>query len=277
MTRTLHCSTNLLAIVEFHLDYQTSTGQPLSIKFATGKDGSVNCLLDMSFIKAAKLIVDAHNNVVESKLLECKPFDIESKHPMGCQPNLIQRNQPSAEKNLTVINAIDKACAFILTCVKSVPSVEETNNEKTKVTFNFDNKCLESKNPGEQSSQPVANRAHKSNHLSNASNVTENYLCYHQSIIAHQNLTSCKTIICSSQHNHHCLLPFLVRTSAQSVHPSLLVKRKSQTSSMALTFRMRKRRLQVPPSIRHWEANKEKCKAKIDRRRHRLKVRQCSI
>jgi hypothetical protein len=155
---TLHCSTNLLAIVEFHLDYQTSTGQPLSIKFATGEDGSVNCLLDMSFIKAAKLIVVAHDNVVESKLLECKPFDIESKHPMRCQPNLIQRNQPSAEKNFTVINAIDKACAFISTCVKSVPSVEETNNEKTKVAFNFDNKCLESKNPGEQSaSQPVAN------------------------------------------------------------------------------------------------------------------------
>jgi hypothetical protein len=65
-------------------------------------------------------------------------------------------------------------------------------------------------------------------------------LCCHQSIIAHQNLTSCKTISCSSQHNCRCLLPFLVQTSAQSVHPSLLVKRKSQTSSMALTFRMRK-------------------------------------
>jgi hypothetical protein len=155
---TLRHSTNLPAIVKFHLDCQTSTGQPLSINVATGKDVSVKCLLGMSFIKATKLIIDSHDNVVESKLHECEPFDIECKHSMRSCPNLIQHNQPSAKKNLTAINAVDKVCAFISTCVKSVPSIEETNNEKTKVTFNFDDKCLESKNPGEQSaSQPVAN------------------------------------------------------------------------------------------------------------------------
>jgi hypothetical protein len=61
----------------------------------------------MSFIKAAKLIIDSHDNVVESKLFECEPFAIEYKQPMHSRPNLIQCNQPSAEKNLTVINAIN--------------------------------------------------------------------------------------------------------------------------------------------------------------------------
>jgi hypothetical protein len=71
----LRYSTNLPAVVKFHLDYQTASNQPVSIKFATGKDASVSCLLGMSFIKAAKLIIDSHNNVVESKLLECEPFE----------------------------------------------------------------------------------------------------------------------------------------------------------------------------------------------------------
>jgi hypothetical protein len=141
---TLRYSTNLPAIVEFHLDYQTSSNQPISIKFATGEDVSVNCLLGMSFIKAAKLIIDSHDNVVESKLLECEPFNIEYKQPMRSRPNLIQRDQPSAEKNLTVIAAIDEACAFISTYVKSDPSIKKTIKSTTKATFNFDNKCIES-------------------------------------------------------------------------------------------------------------------------------------
>jgi hypothetical protein len=140
---TLRYSTNLPAIVEFHLDYQTSSNQPISIKFATGEDVSVNCLLGMSFIKAAKLIIDSHDNVVESKLLECKPFDIEYKHPMRSRPNLIKRDQPSAVKNLTVIAAIDEACAIISSYVKKDPSIKETVKATTEPTYNFDNKCLE--------------------------------------------------------------------------------------------------------------------------------------
>jgi hypothetical protein len=97
----------------------------------------------MSFIKAAKLVIDSHDNVVESKLLECKPFDIEYKHLMRSRPNLVKRDQPSAEKNLTVIAAIDEACAFIATYVKNDPSIKETVKETTEPTYNFDNKCIE--------------------------------------------------------------------------------------------------------------------------------------
>jgi hypothetical protein len=140
---TLRYSTNLPAVVEFHLDYQTASNQPVSIKFATGEDVSVNCLLGMSFIKAAKLIIDSHDNVVESKLLECEPFAIEYKQPMRSRPNLIQRNQPSAEKNLAVINAIDEACVFISTYAGSSPSIKATIKEPSKITFNFDDKFIE--------------------------------------------------------------------------------------------------------------------------------------
>jgi hypothetical protein len=142
---TSRYSTNLPAIVEFHLNYQTSSNQPISIKFATGEDVSVNCLLGISFIKSAKLIIDAHDNVVESRLLECEPFPIEYKLPMRSLPNLVPRKQPSPEKNLTVINAIEEACAFISTYVKSAPSTEKTVKPASKTTFNFDEKCIESK------------------------------------------------------------------------------------------------------------------------------------
>jgi hypothetical protein len=142
---TLRYSTNLPAVVEFHLDYQTSSNQPISIKFATGEDVNVNCLLAMSFIKAAKLIIDSNDNLVESKLMECEPFPIEYKHPMRSHPNLIQRNQPSAEKNLTVINAIEQACAFISTYAKSDLSIDQTVKESTKTTFAFDDKFIETK------------------------------------------------------------------------------------------------------------------------------------
>jgi hypothetical protein len=128
---TLRYSTNL----EFHLDYQTASNQPVSIKFATGEDVSVNCLLGMSFIKAAKLIIDSHDNVVESKLLECEPFAIEYKQLMRSRPNLIQRNQPSTEKNLAVINAIDEACIFILTYAGS--AFISTGNRKPTVARNI--------------------------------------------------------------------------------------------------------------------------------------------
>jgi hypothetical protein len=142
---TLRYSTNLPAIVEFHLDYQTSSNQPISIKFATGEDVSVNCLLGMSFIKAAKLIIDSNDNLVESKLMECEPFPIEYKHPMRSRPNLIQRNQASTEKNLIIINAIEQACAFISTYAQSDASINRTVKESTKITFNFDDKFIETK------------------------------------------------------------------------------------------------------------------------------------
>ncbi len=142
---TLRYSTNLPAIVEFHLDYQTSSNQPISIKFATGEDVSVNCLLGMSFIKAAKLIIDSNDNLVESKLMECEPFPIEYKHPMRSRPNLIQRNQASTEKNLIIINAIEQACAFISTYAQSDASINRTVKESTKITFNFDYKFIETK------------------------------------------------------------------------------------------------------------------------------------
>jgi hypothetical protein len=142
---TLRFSTNLPAVVEFHLDYQTSSNQPISIKFATGEDVSVNCILGMSFIKAAKLIIDSHDNLVESKLLECQPFPIQYKHPIRSKPNLVQRDQPSTEKNLTVINAIEEACAFISTYVKSDLKIKPTVRETTALTFNFEDKFIEAK------------------------------------------------------------------------------------------------------------------------------------
>jgi hypothetical protein len=106
-------STDLPCVVEFHMTYVTIGGAPTSLKIAIGKEVDVNVLIGMSFMTAAKLIVDLNDNVVESKLLSCKPFPIVYKRPQKSKPNLVPVTGNQSKKSLVVINAIEQAEAFI--------------------------------------------------------------------------------------------------------------------------------------------------------------------
>jgi hypothetical protein len=137
-TEATRFATNLPAVVEFHLPYLTHNGSPTSIKFAVGEDVSVNCLLGMSFISTARLIIDAHDNVVESKLLDTPPFEIDFRAPSRSAPNLVPRTASSSAKSLAVINQIDAALAFIADHQSSPPSFQITQKRVSAVTFDAD-------------------------------------------------------------------------------------------------------------------------------------------
>jgi hypothetical protein len=106
-------STSLPCVVEFHMPYITSAGSATSLKIACGKQVGVNALIGMSFMTAAKLVVDLNDNVIESKLLRCEPFPLIFKRPNKSMPNLVPITGHQEEKSLVVINAIEQAEAFI--------------------------------------------------------------------------------------------------------------------------------------------------------------------
>ena len=91
-------STSLPCVVEFHMPYITAAGSPTSLKIACGKQVGVNALIGMSFMTAAKLVVDLNDNVVESKLLNCEPFPLVFKRPSKSMPNLVPITGNRAEK-----------------------------------------------------------------------------------------------------------------------------------------------------------------------------------
>lgn len=105
--------TNLPVIVEFHMPYLTEEGTPTSIKFAVGDNIGVNCLLGISFISAAKLVIDTNDNVVDSKLLDVSPFDITYRMPNRSAPNIVPTENQTSEKIMLIQQQIDHAIAFL--------------------------------------------------------------------------------------------------------------------------------------------------------------------
>ena len=95
------------------MPYITSAGSPTTLKIACGKQVGVNALIGMSFMTAAKLVVDLNDNVIESKLLNCAPFPLVFKRPSKSMPNLVPITGNREEKSLLVINAIEQAEAFL--------------------------------------------------------------------------------------------------------------------------------------------------------------------
>ena len=96
-------TTNLPMVVELFLPYFTTEGSPTSIKFAVGEDVSVNCLIGMSFIQGAKLVLDLNDNVAESKVLDVEPFDLTFMAPSKTIPNIIPIDTEPADKTLAAI------------------------------------------------------------------------------------------------------------------------------------------------------------------------------
>jgi hypothetical protein len=111
--KTTRVVTHLPAIVEFHLPYKTTSGQPTSLQIAIGDDVSVNCLLGLSFMRTAHLVLDSHDNVVESCILDVEPFPIYYKNPQRCPPNLVSKTATSESKSLAIMAEIDQATEFI--------------------------------------------------------------------------------------------------------------------------------------------------------------------
>jgi hypothetical protein len=113
-------TTNLPCIVEFRLPYLTTSGSPTTLKIAVGKDVGVNCLIGMSFLKEAKMVIDLNDDVVQSGLLDTDPFPIIHKRPTRSMPNLIP-NEGSIDKALPIMASIIQAKEYIHT-TQSTPA-----------------------------------------------------------------------------------------------------------------------------------------------------------
>jgi hypothetical protein len=131
-------STTLPCVVEFHLPYITTSGSATSLKIACGKQVGINVLIGMSFMTAAKLIVDLNDNVVESKLLYCEPFPIIFKRPQKSLPNLVPITGNNAEKSLAIVTAIAQAEAFINDALLVAPASAITDQPPSGIETIFD-------------------------------------------------------------------------------------------------------------------------------------------
>jgi hypothetical protein len=132
-------STTLPCVVEFHLPYMTTAGSPTSLKIACGKQVGINVLIGMSFMTAAKLILDLNDFVVESKLLDCEPFPVIFKRPQKSLPNLIPVTGNTAEKSLTsIVTAIKEAEAFINDSPQAAPTSTITDQPPSGIETVFD-------------------------------------------------------------------------------------------------------------------------------------------
>ena len=92
----------LKAVVEFFMPYSTDNNDQTSIKFAIGNEVSVNCLIGMSFIQDAKLVIDLNDNVIESKILKTNPFPIQFMRP---SKHLPKKMSPSIDSSSSTLNA----------------------------------------------------------------------------------------------------------------------------------------------------------------------------
>jgi hypothetical protein len=79
----------LSAVVTFHMPYLTTNNHNTTFSVAIGKNVAVNVLIGMSFIHSTKLVIDAADNVAESKMLQCPPFEIIYKVAGRSEPNKI--------------------------------------------------------------------------------------------------------------------------------------------------------------------------------------------
>lgn len=80
----------LPAMIEYYLPYNTTNGSKATLTIALGHNVSVNTILGMSTIKAAKINFDIDSNVFQSSVLDCPPFEIIFKPTSRNVPDLAQ-------------------------------------------------------------------------------------------------------------------------------------------------------------------------------------------
>ena len=98
------------------MPYETDQSDETTIKFAIGNQVSVNCLIGMSFIQSAKLVIDLEDNVVESKVLKTNPLKIEYLRPTKKLPRQMEHKKDANSSILysDVNKSIDTCISFFL-------------------------------------------------------------------------------------------------------------------------------------------------------------------
>ena len=69
----------------------------------------MNCILGMSFLSSAKMIIDLSDNVLQTHLLDIEPFEIIMKKSTHSSPNIVPMNNESHHTLESITAAIDTA------------------------------------------------------------------------------------------------------------------------------------------------------------------------
>jgi hypothetical protein len=85
-------TTSLPVVIEYHMPYKSKSGNAMSIKFALGKHVGVNSIIGNSTIRSAKMSMDAVDEVVDSGVLDTKPFEITYRRTNKKMPNFANMN-----------------------------------------------------------------------------------------------------------------------------------------------------------------------------------------
>lgn len=137
-------ATNLPEVVEFHMPYKMTKNQPTTLKVAVRQDISINLPLGMSFIPSAKFTIDIHDLVVEAKLLEANPFEIEYHMPSHNALNIVPHKDAAENTTFHVsfIKTIKATKSFIKDYTLDLDNkntVTKTDNNETEINFDFTN------------------------------------------------------------------------------------------------------------------------------------------
>ena len=82
-------SSQLSAVVTFHMPYLTKNNHSTTFSVAIGKNIAVNVLIGMSFIRSTTFVIDTSDNVAEARMLQCKPLELIYKVAGCSKPNPI--------------------------------------------------------------------------------------------------------------------------------------------------------------------------------------------
>ena len=124
-------TTSLPIVIEYHLPYKTKFNQDASLKIALGREVAVNTIIGLATIKAAKMHLDFHDNVVDVDMLMTDPFPVTYKKTSRFVPDV---SAIDTKMNTYVSNSKEASMAQIDKCIDflAVYYSDDTSNKKRK-------------------------------------------------------------------------------------------------------------------------------------------------
>ena len=131
-------TTELTVGFQFHLPYVTRDGDTTSIIIATDPHVTVNMIVGLPFIQAARAVIDLSDNVVELCAFDAPPFLLEYRHTTVHVPVMEEGSEHPvhmAGAYDTLLEDIDALKKYFTSANVVHTSKEENDGRSRQVTF----------------------------------------------------------------------------------------------------------------------------------------------
>ena len=120
----------------------THSGQPVTLKFALGRNVAVNTLIGMSIIEAANLSLDADNDVITFSKIATKPFQVNYKPAARSLPDLqnVENCNMAIKSPLPHIKKEDIAAYIQVLVTKPIQKSNPVTLKRAASTVTFEDK-----------------------------------------------------------------------------------------------------------------------------------------